>query len=1496
MAGPVSPHLVIPMMLWGETPPSHCISAIQISHDHCTLVTGSHDGQLCVWAMDPKTYKATPKCFLVGHTAPIVCLVAAKNTLEMECIVSSSENGEMCTWDLIDGQCIESVKLYQIHSHIQSYSFGGTEDASLFCIGNYPEILVIDPFTLEIIMNLTSRVHPDWMAAIHVLRPTRRQDDVVLGLTTSGVVKVWTVGTQDLNSSGEPVLEHESKQIRCLNATSMTCCLYNQRTVIIVSPKNWQIYDAGDFSLLCSMSSKQGESWVGGDFLATDRIIVWNTKGTAFVYRLPTNCVVESKDFHNKSSEEDLPFLYCVLKLSDEQKLPCPPSIRCSLVVKEDGRLVKLLLRGDANGHVSVFTIPEVTDNQLEQIQQLDFDNPPNITSESCSSLSDSWMAIHPKPIGILSHMDSTIPVTSSLYITTQNRLVCGRADGSIVLLNGIATLKLLLLQQTFTDIPDVLTLNGHTGRVTCLLYPYQLHNRYDPAQLVSGGADFTLCLWNISSGTLLQKFCVQVGEIAQLLVPPANSSPRILQCICSVAKDHSVSLISLKERKCVLLASRHLFPVTCIKWRPLDDFMMVACADGTLYVWQMETGQLDRVVHGMSAEEILNACDESVSVIPSFQEGGLANPAIHFFRGLKHRNISAIRHAALRGLNQLQHANASNNQDSGDLSKDRGVPLSIQGLRSHSSETEFHAVFFDAEALVVQLLHEEYSLMSPNTLETQGLINQNEYQKVAALTHSASPDAQKKIADFLGKVKDKAGDMERRLKDKDKHGILAKVRESAENMQHKIQSRNDGLNAKYPERGTEDERDAASVGSSGSTRQRQVPNSLPADWSLTMEIAQLLLSLLHGWTLDEDLDQACQSRLGLAKPKSPICFGLISRSGHMMLMLPTWPAGESVEHFTALSHWSISSTLTTNHLLAIVALSNTLMSMNSTAFSEGKLVRQYPPRDAKRSGDDRKAEEPFTVHDVQTKQGWSLMATLHCVLLPDKVCEFQHLRNRSGLDTFRKAQIEMLARRWQDRCLEIREAAQALLLAELERIGVDGRKAVVDHWATFLPTYADPFTIAGPSHSVGFNANNLTGSGNQNLSVPSQQWGNDGGSPARLAGEYEAEEDHDDEDDGEDVALRRPSRSMELKRRQATSIVLLGVIGAEFGQDVGDSKRKSETDLRKRKTVEGFGLGPNQNLARLTSKALTYLLLAPASPKLPMHTSLRRAAIDLIGRGFTVWEPHLDVSKVLLSMLELCCEGDKLIPSMSYGLPLSPAADSCRTSRHALTLIATARPAAFITAMAREVARYITLQQNAQTLNVNLANTTLARAKPEILRVIELLIDKMQADISDLLVEVTDIVLHCVDHGHLKGRSLSEVFPSLCRFSQITHCSSSRRIAVGSRNGSLALYELRGQKCQYIQAHNAEITACAFSPDGKNLASYSSTENRLSFWQQAATGVFGLGAVQTRCVKTYTTDPLPPCVRSGSSIPLRMARLQWHSGKTVAIMLSDGSETRYHL
>lgn len=65
-------------------------------------------------------------------------------------------------------------------------------------------------------------------------------DDVVLGLTTTGTVKVWTLQGNE-TKAGEPYFENESKQIRCLNALSMLCCAYNQRTVLIVCSKYWQV-------------------------------------------------------------------------------------------------------------------------------------------------------------------------------------------------------------------------------------------------------------------------------------------------------------------------------------------------------------------------------------------------------------------------------------------------------------------------------------------------------------------------------------------------------------------------------------------------------------------------------------------------------------------------------------------------------------------------------------------------------------------------------------------------------------------------------------------------------------------------------------------------------------------------------------------------------------------------------------------------------------------------------------------------------------------------------------------------------------------------------------------------------------------------------------------------------------------------------------------------------------------------------------------------------
>lgn len=447
------------------------------------------------------------------------------------------------------------------------------------------------------------------------------------------------------------------------------------------------------------------------------------------------------------------------------------------------------------------------------------------------------------------------------------------------------------------------------------------------------------------------------------------------------------------------------------------------------------------------------------------------------------------------------------------------------------------------------------------------------------------------------------------------------------------------------------------------------------------MEVAQLLLSLIHSWGLDPHLDKVCESQLGLLRPMVPISFGVLSKGGYMSLLLPTWQntikqdtvqkllQGSDMQLtkslpenllrqealtklFSARLHWELSTTITSNHLLGMVAMSNTLMSMKMATFipeseRNRKLMRQGTKNNVAWASDDDHEEQLVTEQQAQIKQGWSLLSTHHCFLLPDKIDALEP-------KNFKRPQVELMARRWQHHCMEIREAAQQMLLGELGRMGKKGRKQLVENWAQYLPQYSvqtEPIVQQAPSSPT------------SNSPTSAQH-------PLQQADQEEEVEEE------EEVVRQKPSSLAELKRKQSTAVIILGVIGAEFGQDIsietgtnGKKTTPEQQQRRKSSIVEGFGIG-NNNLARLTAMALTHLLLAPPTPKLPAYTPLRRAAIDLIGRGFTVWEPYLDVSKVLLGLLEISCDSSRLIPSLSYKLPLTPQADACRTARHALRLV----------------------------------------------------------------------------------------------------------------------------------------------------------------------------------------------------------------------------------
>ncbi|XP_054842950.1 WD repeat-containing protein 7 isoform X2 [Eublepharis macularius] len=1484
--------LVLPVVLWGRKAPTHCVSAVLLMDDVSMIVTGCHDGQICLWDLS-SDLEINPRALLFGHTASVTCLSKASASSEKQYIVSASESGEMCLWDVNDGRCIEFTKLACTHTGIQFYQFtvGTQREGRLLCHGHYPEILVVDATSLEVLYSLVSKISPDWISSMSIIRSHRTQEDTVVAVSVTGILKVWIVTSEVSHMQDtEPIFEEESKPIYSQNCQSISFCAFTQRSLLVVCSKYWRVFDAGDYSLLCSVPSENGQTWTGGDFVSADKVIIWTEDGQSLIYTLPASCLPASDTFRSDVGKvvENLnpPQLHCVMDRavakSDKQLIICPPVTRFFYGRRECFH--KLLIQGDSSGRLSIWSVPETLDQQ---------DITEGLKVTTSKSLQEAFNKLVPRPAGIIDqlsfmpHSEEPLKVTASVYIPAHGRLVCGREDGSIIIVPATQTAIVQLLQDEHMrrrGWPPHRTLRGHRNKVTCLLYPHQVSSRYDQKYLVSGGVDFSVIIWDIFSGEMKHIFCVHGGEITQLLVPPENCSSRVQHCVCSVASDHSVGLLSLREKKCIMLASRHLFPVHVIKWRPSDDYLVVGCSDGSVYVWQMDTGALDRCVMGITAVEILNACDEAV---PAAMDS-LSHPAVNLKQAMTRRSLAALKNMAHQKLQTLAtNLLASDSSDKGNLPKYSHNSLMVQALKTNLTDPDVHVLFFDVEALIIQLLTEEAS--RPNT----ALISPENLQKASGSSDKGgSFQAGKRAAVLFQQVKET-------IKENIKEHLLDEDDEDDESRQRREDSDPEYRSSKSK------------------------PLTL-LEYNLTMDTAKLFMSCLHAWGLNGDLDELCGERLGMLKPHCSVSFGLLSRGGHMSLMLPGYnqPIGKvpsadaevgmsvSLTEGHVRGTYGISRAVTTQHLLSIISLANTLMSMTNATFigdhmkkgpvrpprpgtpELAKVKMPAPPASPASQGLIKQAVVPAVTASTEAglcgsdtappfntcflvNEGWSQLAAMHCVMLPDLL----------GLDKFRPPLLEMLARRWQDRCLEVREAAQALLLAELRRIEQAGRKETIDIWAPYLPQYMDSVISPG-----------VTTEAIQTATASPEQ----SGSEIKTQ-----EEEHDLADDDISAGslsgfpqMKKISMSYEERRKQATAIVLLGVIGAEFGAEIEPPKLLTRPRSSSQ-IPEGFGStsgGSNYSLARHTCKALTYLLLQPPSPRLPPHSTIRRTAIDLIGRGFTVWEPYMDVSAVLMGLLELCADAEKQLANITMGLPLSPAADSARSARHALSLIATARPPAFITTIAKEVHRHTALQANTQSQQ-NVHTTTLARAKGEILRIIEILIEKMPTDVAELIVEVMDILMYCLEGSLVKKKGLQECFPAICRFYMVSYYERSHRIAVGSRLGSVALYDIRTGKCQTIHGHQGPITAVAFAPDGRYLATYSNKDSHISFWQMNTSLLGSIGmlnsAPQLRCIKTYQVPPVQTA-SPGTHSALKLARLIWTSNRNVILMAHDGKEHRF--
>ncbi|CAF4596418.1 unnamed protein product, partial [Rotaria sp. Silwood2] len=513
----------------------------------------------------------------------------------------------------------------------------------------------------------------------------------------------------------------------------------------------------------------------------------------------------------------------------------------------------------------------------------------------------------------------------------TMDRLAFGTDNGKIYIMPALKLISSLFLNNNqHKENFDIQTLNGHNQTITCLIHPHSEYSRYDIQHLVSGSNDHSIRLWDLSTSTQLHMFTVHSGTILMFHIPPPMLNVKVQYCICAIASDHSVSLISLKERKLVLLANRQSYPVVGLRWRINDDFLLIKCSDGSLFIWQIETGNLDRVEYGILAEELFEWYNDPriLSANNDLQNDPLSTVMVssHYFQ---------IRSTGKRKDNdQLRKLNKKFGTSRHDLMSTSSfkhteyrLPIIIQ---------QFHTNIGDDLAILI-------------------------------------------LFDLLQLIK-------------------------------QIEITNKDTRIQLDQTST----------------------------SLSI-LSNLLISLLHPWSFDKNIDKICQERLRLNRVNRFLSYGILSKNEHLTIVLPTWQqylndnvpetflsvsdtlisfAGmetddnetlkqkqNRIESYVYQWRWTCSTILNTEHLLSSVTMVYILMNCD-------RWINNIS------SDQDEQAL-------LSQRESWSRLLQFYC----------SDMLEQCQTKVFQSLSIEILCSHWQDLCLELRDAARKLLEKELDHL-----------------------------------------------------------------------------------------------------------------------------------------------------------------------------------------------------------------------------------------------------------------------------------------------------------------------------------------------------------------------------------------------------------------------------------------------------------------------------
>ncbi|XP_050996786.1 WD repeat-containing protein 72 [Acomys russatus] len=990
--------------LWGRKAPPHSITAIMITDDQQTIVTGSQEGQLCLWSLSPEL-KISAKELLFGHSASVTCLARARDFSKQPYVVSAAENGEMCLWNVSSGQCVEKATLPYRHTAICYYhcSFRMTGEGWLLCCGEYQDVLILDAGTLAVLHAFSSLQSPDWMKCMCVVHSVRVQEDSLLVVSVTGELKVWDLSSS-INSVQEKqdVYEKESKFLGSLNCQMIRFCTYTERLLLVVFSKCWKVYDYCDFSLLWTEVSRGGQFFAGGEVLAAYRILVWTEDGHSYIYQLPNSglskCICPADGGVLKDTL--YPHLLCSTSVEENKSLRSV----MGYVNERKEPFYKVLFSGEVSGRITLWHIPDVPISKFDG-------SPGEIPITTTWTLQDNFDKHHMVSQSITDDFSGSrdevgmaAAITSSEYIPNLDKLICGCEDGTIFITKALnaATAGLLEGGSLLKDSPCHTLLRGHHQSVTSLLYPHSLASKLDQSWMVSGDRGSCVILWDIFTKEILHTFFLEAGPVTRLLMSPENLKLRDGQILCCVCDDHSVALLHLEGRRCLLRARKHLFPVRTIRWHPVENFLIVGCADDSVYIWEIETGTLERHETGERARIILNGADD-VQLVRAEPTLSVASET------QRHKSVeqrsSSPHQPGLLSCPGLQLEPSCKVADASSIPR----PFNVLPVKTKWSYIGFHVLLFDLENLVELLLPTPLNDVDPS----------GSFYGSDILRRAKSTVEKKTLT--IRRNKASCGSLQAEAQAKPSGDSLAPGDSTS-----KLPEESDGIKRQRKMK---------------SSKKTYPKPSRKVDASLTIDMAKLFLSCVLPWGVDKELDSLCIQHLSILKLQGPVSLGLASNEDLFSLMLPGWDAcSTEMKEYSGVNLCSrkvldLSNKYTAtlpqytgiprgpeNHCDALQQ-SDTIVSLLSRLFLVNKLVNM--PLDLACEMD-----RPFKTESVHNKGRFPGSDILN---IPSF---YNHLRNGRSECHAQEADLSLLklVSCWREQSVQVTEAIQAVLLAEVRQ------------------------------------------------------------------------------------------------------------------------------------------------------------------------------------------------------------------------------------------------------------------------------------------------------------------------------------------------------------------------------------------------------------------------------------------------------------------------------